>query len=83
MEQQIYKEKYNSILDCISVDMAVRTWKKMMKDDFKIKCNEKNDEWYVIKVKDEMTKNHREAEQIVSGIMPENKNRPHVSCAVI
>ena len=49
---------------------------KMMKDDFKIKYNEKNDEWYVIKVKDEMTKNHREAEQIVSGIMPENKTDP-------
>ena len=49
---------------------------KMLKDDFKMKYNEKNDEWYIIKIRDELTKNHREAESIVSGIMPENRDDP-------
>ena len=31
---------------------------KMLKDDFQMKFNEKNEEWYVVKIKDEMTKNY-------------------------
>ena len=49
---------------------------KMLKDDFEMKFNQKNEEWYVVKIRDELTKNHREAESIVSGIMPENRDDP-------
>ena len=38
-----------------------------------MKFNPQTEEWFVTKVKDELTKNHRELENIVSGIMPENK----------
>ena len=46
---------------------------KMKKTDFELRFNEELEEWYVIKVKDELTKNHQDMENIVSGIMPENK----------
>ena len=46
---------------------------KMKKNDFEIRCNEETQELYVIKVKDKLTKNHQDLENIVSGIMPENK----------
>ena len=48
----------------------------MLKDDFEMRFNSKNEEWSVVKVKDELTKNHREAEQLVSGVMAENKTDP-------
>ena len=48
----------------------------MKKNDFKLKYNTEQEEWMVIKVKDELTKNHRNIEQIVSGVMPENKTDP-------
>ena len=46
---------------------------KMRKTDFELKYNSESEEWYVIKVKDELTKNHCDLENIVSGVMPENK----------
>ena len=49
---------------------------KMMKTDFQVKVNPQNQEFYVVKVKDELTKNHKEMENIVSGVMPENKTDP-------
>ena len=49
---------------------------KMQKDHFNIDFNHDTEEWFVRKVKDELTKNHRSMEQIVSGIMPENKTDP-------
>ena len=42
--------------------------------DFNINFNSKNETWYVHKIKDELTKNHKEAENIISGLMPENKD---------
>ena len=42
--------------------------------DFKLEFNTKNETWFVQKVKDELTKNHKEAECIVSGLMPENRD---------
>ena len=49
---------------------------KMLKTDFAIKYNGENEEWFVIKVCDELTKNHRTLESVSSGIMPENKTDP-------
>ena len=46
---------------------------KMLKTDFAVKINNKTKELYVIKIRDELTKNHREMEQLVSGVMPENR----------
>ena len=46
---------------------------KLKKKDFEVRFNTESEEWFVIKTKDELTKNHKEIEQIVSGIMPENK----------
>ena len=49
---------------------------KMLKTDFKVKYNGEKDEYYVVNVCSELTKNHRDLEQIVSGIMPENRTDP-------
>ena len=49
---------------------------KMKRADFEVKFNPKNNEEFVVKIKDELTKNHKEMEQIVSGVMPENKTDP-------
>ena len=46
---------------------------KMLKTDFELKFDTKNKEWHFIKVRDELTKNHKEMENLVSGVMPENK----------
>ena len=48
----------------------------MQKTDFQLKYSTKNEEWLVIKVKDELTKNHRNMENLISGVMPENKTDP-------
>ena len=49
---------------------------KMLKTDFDIQLNSKMNEYFVIKIRDELTKNHRQLENIVSGIMPENPTDP-------
>ena len=49
---------------------------KMLKTDFEVKYSTEHEEWFVIKVHDELTKNHRELENIVSEVMPENKTDP-------
>ena len=49
---------------------------KMLKTDFELKYNTENEEWFVVKVRDELTKNHRQLENIMSGVMPENKTDP-------
>ena len=49
---------------------------KMRKTNFSVKINKQTKELYTIKVKDELTKNHRDIEQILSGVMPENKTDP-------
>ena len=49
---------------------------KMLKTDFEFKYSTEHEEWFVIKIRDELTKNHRDLENIVSGIMPENKTDP-------
>ena len=46
----------------------------MQKDDFKIEYSQDTDTWFVRKVRDELTKNHCGAEEIVSGYMPENRD---------
>ena len=46
---------------------------KMLKDDFQLKYSTENEEWFVIKVCDKLTKNHHNLENIVTGAMPENK----------
>ena len=46
----------------------------MKKDDFAMCFDTKNELWYVKKVKDELTKNHKDPEGIVTGYMPENKD---------
>ena len=48
----------------------------MKKTDFEMKYSTEHEEWLVVKVKDELTKNHRNIENIVSGVMPENKTNP-------
>ena len=48
----------------------------MKKDHFKLDYDQKTETWRVIKAKDELTKNHKEAENIISGIMPQNKDDP-------
>ena len=49
---------------------------KMRKTDFELKFNTETEEWFVIKTKDELTKNHRDMEHLISGVMPENKTDP-------
>ena len=45
----------------------------MRNDHFKLEFNEKSEAWFLIKNKDELTKNLRVTDNLVSGIMPENK----------
>ena len=52
---------------------GMENMEKMKKTDFELRYNTESEEWFVIKVKDEFTKNHKEMENIVSGIMAENK----------
>ena len=47
---------------------------KMMRDHFKLEFDTKSETWYVIKNRDELTKNHKDVDQKISGIMPENKD---------
>ena len=47
---------------------------KMKKDTFKLDFDGKTETWYVIKAKDELTKNHKDIDETVSGLMPENKD---------
>ena len=55
---------------------------KMKKNpDFELKYNSESEEWFMIKVKDELTLNNKEMENIVTGVMPEN--RYEVSCTII
>ena len=49
---------------------------KMLKTDFEVKYSTENKEWFVVKVCDELTKNYHDLENLVTGIMPENKTDP-------
>ena len=44
----------------------------MRRDDFKMEFDQKKEIWYVCRAKDEMTKNHKSIESLVTGYMPEN-----------
>ena len=46
---------------------------KMKKTDLELRYHSNTEEWVVIKVKDELTKNHKNIKNLVSGIMPKNK----------
>ena len=56
---------------------GAENFEEMKVSDFKVDFNTKTETWYVQKVEDELTKNHKEAENIVSGFMPENKDDRH------
>ena len=47
---------------------------KMGKDHFKLEFDKKQELWFVMKSKDELTKNHKEIGEIISGLMPENRD---------
>ena len=47
---------------------------KMKKDHFKLQFDSKSETWFIIKDKDEPTKNHKGIEDPEAGIMPENKD---------
>ena len=49
---------------------------KMTKNTFKLEYNMQAESWYVIKDQDELTKNHQNIDEKVSGFMPENKDDP-------
>ena len=49
-----------------------KNMEKMKEDDFKLLFDQKQEIWYLIKNRDELTKNHKEIGSIVSGVMPEN-----------
>ena len=50
-----------------------RKHEKDDEDQFGVKIHLKTQHEYVIEVKDELTKNHRDPEEIVSGVIPENR----------
>ena len=43
----------------------------MKKSDFKLEFNKSTESWMVIKVHDELTKNHQEIGEKIAGVMPE------------
>ena len=48
----------------------------MQKDHFKLDFNQQTEQWRVTKAKDELTKNHKNIEEMIAGIMPENPGDP-------
>ena len=50
----------------------------MKKDYFKVQFNKNTDEWMVTKTWDELTKNHRDIENKVAGVMPEDNSNLHI-----
>ena len=52
---------------------GMENMEKMKTNDFELRFNTESEEWFVIKVKNELTKNHKDIEHLVSGVMPENK----------
>ena len=68
-----YKRKVQFDLRFYFCKRGCENMDKMLKTDFEIKYSTEHEEWFVIKVRDELTKNHRQMENIVSGVMPENK----------
>ena len=48
----------------------------MKKDHFKMEYDRSLECWKVVKAVDELTKNHKDIENIVSGVMPERKDDP-------
>ena len=49
---------------------------KMTKDTFDFGFNTKKETWFVLKAKDELTKNHKDIEHKEAGLMPENRDDP-------
>ena len=49
---------------------------KMRKTDFQLAFDQRTETWFVKKVRDELTKNHRDREQMIAGFMPENRDDP-------
>ena len=49
---------------------------EMRRDHFKAIFRQDIEEWVVVKNRDELTKNHKTAEAIVTGFMPENRDDP-------
>ena len=48
----------------------------MKKDHFKMVYDRSTESWVVVKSTDELTKNHRDIGEQISGVMPEKKNDP-------
>ena len=71
-----YNAKFNLISDFSLHIEAVKIWKKWLKKLFKFAFNEKTKTWYIYKEQDELTKNHKDIDEKVSGFMPENKDDP-------
>ena len=46
----------------------------MQVNDFELCFDNKSETWFVKKVRDKLTKNHRDPKNIVTGYMPENKD---------
>ena len=46
----------------------------MKKDHFAVHFDQDSEQWWVVKNKDELTKNHRDPEALIGGIMPQNKD---------
>ena len=49
---------------------------KMRKNNFQLTFDQRSESWFVKKIRDELTKNHRDHEQIITGFMPENRDDP-------
>ena len=47
---------------------------KIRKDDFKLTFNTQTETWFVMKARDEMTKNHKGIKNLEAGVMPENRD---------
>ena len=46
---------------------------RMKEDDFKVTFDMKTETWFIIKVRDKLTKNHKGIEDPEAGLMPENR----------
>ena len=52
----------------------MRKWKRGKNNHFKLEFDKKLKNWYIIKVKDEHTKNHKDINETVTVLMPQSKD---------
>ena len=66
IDQHSLQRKVQFDIHLYFVRRGCKNMEKMLKSDFTIRFDQKQEIWYIIKTKDELTKNHKEIGEIVT-----------------